>query len=353
MFSHIGDISLVYWILFIIMAIGAYSEEQLPYKPRRDLQFIGLWALIIISGLRYEMSDYNQYRGVYYLDYFQFEPGYELMQNIFSGLGVPFAVFVFIFAAISCLFLKKAFSNYWFFWGMLLVLAKLATFYAMSGMRQWMALCICFYAISILLKGEKIKFVFWTIIAFTFHRSAFIVLPLIFLYKREFSYKLSLIIMALAVLVGYSAKEFLFAAADAIELFDATGYLIDNETGINTLNWIENFAFLAMGLTIRKRVKDKVPHYDFFLYMMLIYCAFLIAGSDFGIIKRLRDYYVLSYYIILPSISVAFRKQERNLINTIIILYFGLLFIRSLDYFYLIAQYKCVLFADNMYNMMY
>lgn len=353
MFSHIGDISLVYWILFLIMAIGAYREEQLPYKPRRDLQFIGLCALILISGLRYEMSDYNQYRGVYYLDYFQFEPGYELMQNIFSGLGVPFAVFVFIFAVISCIFLKKAFSNYWFFWGMLLVLAKLATFYAMSGMRQWMALCICFYAISILLKGEKRKFVFWTIIAFTFHRSAFIVLPLIFLYKREFSYKLSLIIMALAVIVGYSAKEFLFAAADASDLFDATGYLIDDEGGINALNWIENFAFLIMGLVIRKKVIDKVPHYDFFLYMMLIYCAFLIAGSDFGIIKRLRDYYVLSYYIILPSISLAFRKQERPVLNTIIILYFGLLFIRSLDYFYLIAQYKCVLFADNMYNMMY
>lgn len=353
MFSHIGDISLVYWILFLIMAFGAYSEEQLPYKPRRDQQFIGLCALILISGLRYEMSDYNQYRGVYYLDYFQFEPGYELMQNIFSGLGVPFAVFVFIFAVISCIFLKKAFSNYWFFWGMLLVLAKLATFYAMSGMRQWMALCICFYAISILLKGEKRKFVFWTIIAFTFHKSAFVVLPLIFLYKREFSYKLSLIIMALAVLVGYSAKEFLFAVADASDLFDATGYLIDNESGINALNWIENFAFLIMGLAIRKKVIDKVPHYDFFLYMMLIYCAFLIAGSDFGIIKRLRDYYVLSYYIILPSISLAFRKQERPVLNTIIILYFGLLFIRSLDYFFVIAQYKCVLFADNMYNMMY
>ena len=334
MFSHIGDISLVYWILFLIMAIGAYREEQLPYKPRRDLQFIGLCALILISGLRYEMVDYNEYRGVYYLDYFQFEPGYELMQNIFSGLGVPFAVFVFIFAVISCIFLKKAFSNYWFFWGMLLVLAKLATFYAMSGMRQWMALCICFYAISILLKGEKRKFVFWTIIAFTFHRSAFIVLPLIFLYKREFSYKLSLIIMALAVIVGYSAKEFLFAAADASDLFDATGYLIDDEGGINALNWIENFAFLIMGLAIRKKVIDKVPHYDFFLYMMLIYCAFLIAGSDFGIIKRLRDYYVLSYYIILPSISLAFRKQERPVLNPIIILYFGLLFIRSLDYFY-------------------
>lgn len=351
MFSNIGDISIVYWILFVIMAIGAYSEEMLPYKPRRDFQFIGIWALILISGLRYGMSDYNQYKGVYYLDYFQFEPGYEFLQNIFSGLGVPFEIFVFIFAVISCVFLKKAFSKYWFFWGMLLVLAKLATFYAMSGMRQWMALCICFYAISLLLNGEKRKFVFWVIIAFTFHRSAFIVLPLIFLYKRDFSYTLALIIAVLAVIIGYSAKEFLFAAAEAIELFDATGYLIDNETGINTLNWIENFAFLAMGLTIRKRVKDKVPHYDFFLYMMLIYCAFLIAGSDFGIIKRLRDYYVLSYYIILPSISVAFRKQERNLINTIIILYFGLLFIRSLDYFDVIARYKCVLFAD-MYNML-
>ena len=351
MFSNIGDISIVYWILFVIMAIGAYSEEMLPYKPRRDFQFIGIWALILISGLRYGMSDYNQYKGVYYLDYFQFEPGYEFLQNIFSGLGVPFEIFVFIFAVISCVFLKKAFSKYWFFWGMLLVLAKLATFYAMSGMRQWMALCICFYAISLLLNGEKLKFVFWVIIAFTFHRSAFIVLPLIFLYKRDFSYTLALIITVLAVIIGYSAKEFLFAAAEASELFDATGYLIDNETGINTLNWIENFAFLAMGLTIRKRVKDKVPHYDFFLYMMLIYCAFLIAGSDFGIIKRLRDYYVLSYYIILPSISVAFRKQERNLINTIIILYFGLLFIRSLDYFDVIARYKCVLFAD-MYNML-
>lgn len=346
MFANFSEIHFVYWLLLAVMAIGAFSEDYYPYRPQKAFQNVAIIFFCLITGLRYGMADYYQYRGVYYLDYFQFEPGYEFLQNLSISCGLSFEVFLFIFTVISFIFLKKAFSGYWFFFGMMLVLAKLATFYAMSGMRQWMALCICFYAISILLKGERWKFLFWVLIAFTFHRSAFIVFPLIFLYKREFSGKLAFFTILIAAVIGVFSKEFLFAAAEANDLFDASGYLLDNEESINALNWIENLAFLTMGLLIRNKVKDRVPHYDFFLYMLLIYCAFLIAGSDFGIIKRLRDYYVLSYYIVIPSIGLAFRKQERSIINLMVVLYFGLLFIRSLDYFWQIAEYKNVLFLN-------
>lgn len=344
MFAHFEEIHFVYWLLLAIMALGTFAEGYYPYKPRKRLQIVAVIFFILVSGLRYGMSDYIEYRGVYYLDYFQFEPGYEFLQNLGINLGLSFEVFLFLFTVISFIFLKKALSGYWFFFGMMLVLAKLTTFYAMSGMRQWMALCICFYAISILLKGQRWRFVFWVLIAYTIHRSAFIVLPLIFLYNREFSFKLAFFTILAAAGIGMFSKEFLFAASEASELFDASGYLLDNEGSINALNWIENLAFLTAGLLIRGRVKDRVPHYDFFLYMLLIYCAFLIAGSEFGIIKRLRDYYVLSYYIIVPSIGLIFRKEDRGFFKAVVVFYFALLFIRSLDYFWQIAHYKNVLF---------
>ena len=100
---------------------------------------------------------------------------------------------------------------------------------------------------------------------------------------------------------------------------------------MNMLNYFENFLFLFLALIARKEAVKKVPYYDFFLYLFIIYCAFLIAGANVGIIKRLRDYYIISYAFIIPGIFYLFKeKKVQNITRLLFIAYFIFLFFRSL-----------------------
>ena len=207
----------------------------------------------------------------------------------------------------------------------------------MSGIRQFIAMAIAWWAIKILLEKQKIiLFIAMTAIAYSLHASALIILPIVLFYKRKFSYITALIIIIIAFIISYSSITFFASTADISDLVNErlSGYLnpsSDAET-MNVLNYFENFLFLFLALIARKEAVKKVPYYDFFLYLFIIYCAFLIAGANIGIIKRLRDYYIISYAFILPGIFYLFKeKMAQNITRLLFIAYFIFLFFRSLS----------------------
>lgn len=197
-------------------------------------------------------------------------------------------------------------------------------------------MAICWWAIKILLDKQKILlFIAMTIIAYSLHASALIILPIVLFYKRKFSYVTALVIIIIALIISYSSLAFFASTADISDLVNErlSGYLgrTGNEETMNMLNYFENFLFLFLALVARKEAVKKVPYYDFFLYLFIIYCAFLIAGANIGIIKRLRDYYIIAYAFIIPGIFYLFKeKRAQNTIRLLFIAYFIFLFFRSL-----------------------
>ena len=351
MYPNLGPSSLIYFLLYIVVVIGALSEPLQPYKPNRVWQYVTIIFFVLLSGLRYHLGDTETYR-LYYdgiLDINDFEKGYAFINVLFNTLHFNFMLFLFVITGITGFLIKKSFENRWFFFAMLMILGKLATLYAFSGLRQWIALCICFYAIYLLQKGKWKYFLLVVFIAMQFHRSAMVLFPMALFYGRDFKYRVAFVTVIVAVFIGYSSKEFFQAAGDINPALNLGVYLEDggNEVGMNAMNWIENFAILIPAIIFRNRLKDKVPNYDFFLYMHLIYCAFLIAGSDFGIIKRLRDYYVTGYFVLVPSFMYLFPPKQRKIYLALAIIYFGLLFFRSLNFYFNVGNYDSILFHLN------
>ena len=119
------------------------------------------------------------------------------------------------------------------------------------------------------------------------------------------------------------------------------------------INYLENFLFLFFALIVRKTANKKNRYYDFFLYMFIIYCGFLIAGSEVGAVKRIRDYYGIAYAIIVPYFVCVFKgKSEQRLFKAILIAYFVFLMFRSMSVYdsgiipgtpYRMVPYKSVL----------
>ena len=330
-------------LVYIILAsvLGLNATQELGNRSKRDNQLfnIGLLLILLVSGLRYMHGDYGTYEmGFNEMKDVGSDWGYYQIQLLGKKIGLSFQVFIFLISFLAVYSYKKAFSISTFpNFCLIIILGKIFTLYAMSGIRQFIAMAIAWWAIKILLEKQKILlFIAMTAIAYSLHASALIILPIVLFYKRKFSYITALIIIIIAFIISYSSITFFASTADISDLVNErlSGYLnpsSDAET-MNVLNYFENFLFLFLALIARKEAVKKVPYYDFFLYLFIIYCAFLIAGANIGIIKRLRDYYIISYAFILPGIFYLFKeKMAQNITRLLFIAYFIFLFFRSLS----------------------
>ncbi len=330
---------LPYILLAAIIGLGAFLEDRLSDKVHRRWLNVGMILFLAIVGFRYRHGDYATYEWGYDLGIDVGEDwGYYTLGLLFRELDFSFQFFVFSLTAISVYAFRKAFQlSPWPLFGWLVVLGKIFTLYAMSGIRQYMAIALCWWALyELLANRRRLLFFLLVAVAYTFHGSAIIFLPVYLFRDMAFTYKRGILLIGISMIVAYFSTFFFDIAMDVSEIASDRfgGYLADSMgvkgMGMNTLNYLENFLFLILALKVRPRAKQKVPYYDLFLYMFIIYCGFLIVGREIGIIKRLRDYYVIAYAVLVPSFIYLFNSREQQLCKFVVSVYFVLLMIRSL-----------------------
>lgn len=344
---------LVYIILASVLGLNAIQEYGNRSKRDNQLFNIGLFLILLVSGLRYMHGDYETYQlGFNEMEDVGNDWGYYQIQLLGKKIGLSFQEFVFLISLFTVYAYKKAFKiNTFPNFCLIVILGKIFTLYAMSGIRQFIAMAICWWAIKILLDKQKILlFITMIVAAYSLHASALIILPIALFYKRKFSYVTALIIIIIALIISFSSMAFFASSADFSDLINQrlAGYLTisGNTETMNSLNYFENFLFLFLALVARKEAVKRVPYYDFFLYLFIIYCAFLIAGANIGIVKRLRDYYIISYAFIIPGIFYLFKERiAQNITRLLFIAYFIFLFFRSL------SVYDSVFQEDEQYRM--
>lgn len=332
-------------VVYILLAgiVGILALYETGQKTKRDMILfqICLVAFLLVVGLRYGHGDYHTYEWGYNnrVD-ISGDKGYYQLNLFFEWLGLSFPVFVFIITIFSVFAFSKTYRlTAWPVFGMAVILGKFFTLYAMSGIRQYIAMAICWWAISeLLLNKRRLLFLLMVSFAFTLHASAIIVLPVYFFRNIKFSYKIAFLILIVSTIFGIGWRFFfeqLMGASDLVE--DRFGayyrYTVYHGGGsMNMINYVENFLFLFLALVVRKNKNQKNCYYDFFLYMFIIYCGFLIAGSEVGAVKRIRDYYGIAYAMIVPYFVYIFkRKSDQKLFKAILIAYFILLLFRSMS----------------------
>lgn len=328
-----------YILLALIIGGSALIEDGRRSVSIMRLFYAGLFAFLLVVGFRYWHGDYGTYEMAYNTRQdVGGDTGFFLLQLAFQKLGFSFQTFIFIITLISVYAFKQtARISRWPSFVLVVILGKIFTLYAMSGIRQYIAMALCWWAVSeLLLHKRKMFFLVMVVLASTLHGSALIILPVYFFRKMRFTLSNALVILLLSFVVGvYSVKFFQTAVAMNDFVDDRLGgYVasIGEGQGMNLINYVENFLFLLLGLVVRKKAVRIIPFYDFFLYMFVIYCGFLLAGKDIGIIKRLRDYYVIAYAFMTPAFIYLLKNQlYQKTCHALLVLYFVFLLFRSLS----------------------
>ena len=332
--------------LIAVVAILIYGYSPSFFKDSTNQEksfFIISWLVFLfIVGLRYHHGDYLTYEMGYNTNTdVGGDFGYFTLQKWVHTTGLPFWAFAFLITLLSAYCFIKIFSiSPWPAFGLIFLLGKIFTLYAMSGIRQYMAMAICWWALYQLLVYRR-DAVFFTsvLVAYTLHGSALIFLPVWLLRRIKFSWIWLLLILVISISLAYTYKTLFGAVANSSDLIsDRLGSYVEESQeggeGMNMLNYLENSLFLIFALIVRKRARSIVPYYDTFLYMFAIYLGFLIVGNEIGIIKRLRDYYAIAYAILCPSFIYLFRDiRLKKATYYLLVCYFVFLFFRSLAVF--------------------
>jgi len=329
-----------YLLLALLTVVASYLGLTSSTKRTKEVSLLVAWiAFLLIVGLRYHHGDYGTYEMGYKYDQdVGGDFGYFALQKIFHRMGAPFWFFAFLITLLSVYCFKKIFSiSPWPAFGLIFLLGKIFTLYAMSGIRQYMAMAVCWWALYQLLVYRR-DAVFFTsvLLAYSLHGSALIFLPVWFLRRIKFSWIWLLLILVISISLAYTYKTLFGAVANSSDLInDRLGSYVEESQeggeGMNMLNYLENSLFLILALMVRKRARKVVPYYDTFLYMFAIYLGFLIVGNEIGIIKRLRDYYAIAYAILCPSFIFLFRDiRLKKATYYLLVCYFVFLFFRSL-----------------------
>jgi hypothetical protein len=208
---------LVYWSIFLILAIGALLNRE-ESTPRVRLMFAMLVSVptALMIGLRWEIGpDWAGYFEIFsYTKFYSLgqsvshaDPGFFALSWLLHQVDAPFWVLNFVCGLVFVVGLTafcRQQPNPWLAY--LVAFPYLVIVVAMSGDRQSVALGLLFLALNSFEGGRLVRFAFLILIAALFHGSVLLILPFCLLSYTQNGFQRALLLIAAAALGYYFLK---------------------------------------------------------------------------------------------------------------------------------------------------
>lgn len=327
----------IYMVLLVILGLVSWVTYLRPAETRLDKKIsqfnkntiknynmiivVGITLLLIIISSCRDLSVGYDTRNYY--DYFtfkkiypthqSFEFLYELINYIVIKLNMPFSMVLFFCATItfgSLGFVVYKFSDHpamvYFFFVALGFFGN--TF---NAVRQYLALAVFLFALKHIKNGNFVKYTILVVVAYFFHSSAIILLPIYFLRNLKLTPKFIIFVLAL-MLVGSVLLVPAVKIISTITNFDyyqryiASGDFVQGISLFNVayaLGMIAVFVLFYMLKPLVERKYNDVKNYNIFLLLFFICVAIRTFGTlcgMFSIINRLNIYFFFAIAFLMP-----------------------------------------------------
>lgn len=336
--------SLFFYI--ISFSISAYLVGSFRHKPTINaFELLGISIPIIIAAVRYSVgTDFDTYMNIF--ERLRSQSWQEVLElkNVFNEIG--FLVFskLLYFEGDSKLVLggialitivpvylvlkkeyPKASIGISFFW--FLTMYYCGSFNIMS---QSIAVSIVFYALKYIFSGNAKKYFLFIFIAFLFHMSALIAIPIWFLWDKEhdtvINGKKRLLIIGATALAAYFYQEVIEWVATSFSVFDKySGYAVTSTLGKNR-DLLVNIFELGIFLVAGKRLIRLDKRNEMFILMFIIFTIIGFTGFTSPYVKRIGLYYVYPTMIMLGYLPYTVGTKTQPLMKTLIVYFCVALF---------------------------
>lgn len=322
---------MILYIASILLCLISYLVPQLRKSTLWHKIYMSVLCVFLCFGYM-TGSDWRQYEPMYdeidfhnlFYNYFA-EPGYYIYMLIFKFMNFSFwNFFILTKVIIFCLF-TRIINEYVIEYRYLVWMFFLPWFgfylFIDNPMRNLIAVAIFLYASRYIINRCFIKYFICICLAFSFHFSAIIFLPLYFLFSKRIP--TWVYVGLFFVFVGVFTSRNLFSSV--IELFFGSipyvqlkieSYLIDDnpdgEGKLFSLGMLIHLSFFILLLIYRNRI-EQTKNGTFILNASLFYLLIYRLGSTIFIFSRFQLYLSVFYSIGIVLLISAFVRSSRNI----------------------------------------
>lgn len=335
--------SLIFYIVsFAVSALCFHIGQK---RKMRTATIVGLLIPTLVGGFRYLVGvDY-----VSYMSKLQVAEGMDLatFSNTFGGVEpalwafghfLPWQVFFAATSFLTTFFFYLGFKNFGSkHIGLCMFLMLLIIFpQAMGGIRQGVAMAICFYAFSFIPKRNLRVFIITVLCASLFHYSSLVMLCMYPLYyfvvlkstsESSFIKRLFMIVFStIAVIgIGFQIMQFIpflskYAMYTTTEFSDRYGEYT------NTHNILPEMLAVGLMFVFYRHLIKKKPIGQLSFMSVNIMLIVTCLGFFIPLASRLADYYMAFFLLMLPGVIDIFSDRLGKRVVVGVVIMYALLF---------------------------
>lgn len=241
------------------------------------------------------------------------EPFYLLLSKIVSIIFGNFSIFlvlVSLFVLGAFFFFIKKYSPYVFLSILLLLLSVFNI--SIFILRQFIAIAICLFSINSIMEKKQIKFLVLIFIAFLFHRTAIVFIPVYYLYWIKTDKNIVLITVIGCVILYLMSKfilDYIITNSEKYSAYEGGG----ENSIINIL--LPLFSLIPYCLILKNKIFEKGINRvtSLCLIMSVALCISLIS---FPIVARISLYFNVIIYLLAYPIMMKYSND--NFLKSII-----------------------------------
>ncbi len=268
---------------------------------------------------------------------YAYESGYVVLNWVLSHIGIGFQGFLVLYAFFCVIthsrFIYKYSKNPCLTF--LIFIAFAAFGYIFGLLRQSIAASILLLSVDAIRDKKFIKFLLLVLLAFTFHRSALIFLPLYFASKIKFKSKTFLwgfALYATELIALVTVAKYLIEIV--LAAFGKTSYSI-SAFSLNkfTLLLIASLVFFLLTMNFKKNYEDK--NFNLICAGLWLGVYVQLGSSYLDLVGRMYTGYFLLFFALAMSWAMSeLKKQSKLMYYGALVMFFGVL----LGYYYIYLQ---------------
>lgn len=339
-------------VIFSTIFLGFFSHSFSTYDMRLQTytkRSFFLWGilfciLVIFAGTRYNYNDTIVYIGVFEddivplsldalkrIDYSLGEnPGFVIYQQILKSIGFTSQSFIFLTSIITVglfmWFIRKYTTD--LFMSVFLFVTFDAYVFMLAGIKQSLAMAFSAIAVDRIIKNKKASFVFWILLASTFHPYALMYLICPFLFFKPWTRKT----WYLLGFFGLAGLSFQFLLPRVVSVTQMIGEDYTMETfdmgGVNPIRVAVCCVTIFLSYFVKDRIEDS--HYNkinnLIVNLAMLNAELMFVGMFGASIfsGRLANYFILFQLLALPFLIKHIDRKFKSIVYvSAIVLFFA------------------------------
>lgn len=258
-------------------------------------------------------------------------PGFNILNTILKTIGFSTQDFLMIYAVVTVginfWFVRKYSDNIWL--SVFLFFTMGCYTFTMAAIKQCVAVAFCLIGIDRLLREKKISFVFWILLASTFHPYSLMYLIAPFLMFKPWTNK-TYILLAVFGLIGLGIQPLLGTVVDITtmlgEEYDAATFTGE---GINIFRLAVVWVPVIVSFFVKKYLREANTKKDNLILNLTILNAEIMFIGLFGTANyfgRLANYFLIFQALCLPHLFNGFTTGSKKIITFLCVFCFLLYF---------------------------